>query len=148
MLLLSRTVHFNAAHRLWREDRDEAWNRSTYGSAASPGGFGHNYSLELSVEGRPDPETSMIVNLVDLDRLLKEEVDRPLDHRHLNFEVADFANTVPTAERLAAWIWNRVSARIAKEGWPCRVALLRLTVTPSFSVEMVAPDLSAAASAA
>lgn len=136
MLLLSRTIHFNAAHRLYRADRSEAWNRETYGEASNPGGYGHNYALEVAVEGDASPESGMIVNLTDLDRLLREEVDRPLDHRHLNLEVPEFADAPPTAERLALWIWRRVEARIAREGWPCRLAAVDLRVTPTFSVEI------------
>jgi 6-pyruvoyltetrahydropterin/6-carboxytetrahydropterin synthase len=138
VLLLSRTVHFNAAHRLFRPDRSEEWNRETYGTAANPEGYGHNYTLEVSVTGDLDPESAMIVNLTDLDRLLKEEVDRPLDHRHLNHEIPEFAATPPTAENLALWIWARISARLGREGWRCRIASLRLSVTPTFSVELVA----------
>jgi len=142
VLLLSRTIHFNAAHRLRREDRSEEWNRATYGAAANAEGYGHNYALEVAVAGDVDAESDMVVNLTDLDRVLKEEVDRPLDHRHLNFEIPEFAGTVPTAENLARWIWERVEKRIAREGWPCRLAALTLTVTPTFAVELVADDLS------
>lgn len=138
MLLLSRTIHFNSAHRLFRADRSEEWNRQTYGDASNPGGFGHNYSLEISVAGEPDPVSAMIVNLTELDRILKEEVDRPLDHRHLNFEVPEFATIPATAENLARWIWRRVEERIARERWKCSLARLTLTVTPTFSVEIAA----------
>jgi 6-pyruvoyltetrahydropterin/6-carboxytetrahydropterin synthase len=137
MVLLSRTIHFNAAHRLFNPDKSEEWNRATYGDAANPSGYGHNYALEVSVAGEADADSGMVVNLTDLDRILKEEVDRPLDHRHLNAEIPEFARTVPTAENLARWIWDRVVARLAKEGWPCRLQSLRLTVTPAFSVELV-----------
>ena len=78
----------------------------------------------------------MVVNLTDLDRVLKEEVDRPLDHRNLNHDVPEFATTPPTAENLAAWIWKRVSERVAREKWPCRVVHLRLGLTPGFAVEI------------
>ena len=139
MVLLSRTIHFNAAHRLFNPERSEEWNRATYGDAANPAGYGHNYTLDVSVAGEADAVTGMLVNLTDLDRVLKEEVDRPLDHRHLNAEIPEFAKTVPTAENLARWIWDRLDARLAKEGWPCRLQSLRLTVTPNFSVELVAP---------
>lgn len=141
MLLLSRTIHFNCAHRLFRLDRSEEWNLEAYGKAANPGGLGHNYALELSVAGTPDPDSAMIVNLTDLDRILKDEVDRPLDHRHLNFEVPEFAKIPATAENLASWIWTKVDARIKSEGWDCRIAHLKLTVTPGFSVEMLAEGL-------
>ena len=139
MLLISRTIHFNAAHRLFRRDRPDEWNRATYGAASNPAGYGHNYALELSVAGEIDPANGMVVNLVDVDRVLKEEVDRPLDHRNLNEEIPEFRETVPTAENLARWIWDRVDARLVREKWPCRVAALTLTVTPTFKVELVDP---------
>jgi 6-pyruvoyltetrahydropterin/6-carboxytetrahydropterin synthase len=139
MVLLSRTIHFNAAHRLFNPEKSEEWNRATYGDAANRAGYGHNYALDVSVAGEADAATGMLVNLTDLDRVLKEEVDRPLDHRNLNAEIPEFAKTVPTAENLARWIWDRLASRLTKEGWPCRLQSLRLTVTPNFSVELVAP---------
>ena len=138
MLLLSRTIHFNAAHRLFRRDRSDEWNRATYGAASNAAGYGHNYALEVAVAGEPDPSTGMVINLIDLDRVLKEEVDRPLDHRNLNEEIPEFRDVVPTAENLAAWIWRRVDARIRREGWPCRIASLTLTITPTFRVALTA----------
>jgi len=137
MLLLSRTIHFNAAHRLFNPQKSEEWNRTTYGDASNAAGYGHNYTLDVSVAGAADADSSMVVNLTDLDRILKEEVDRPLDHHNLNHEIPEFETRVPTAENLARWIWDRVAARIEREGWPCRLAALKLTVTPTFSVEMV-----------
>jgi 6-pyruvoyltetrahydropterin/6-carboxytetrahydropterin synthase len=139
MILISRTIHFNAAHRLFRRDRSDEWNRATYGAAANAAGYGHNYALELSVAGEIDADNGMVVNLIDVDRILKEEVDRPLDHRNLNEEIREFRETVPTAENLALWIWDRVDGRLARDGWPCRVAALTLTVTPTFKVELVDP---------
>ena len=138
MLLISRTLHFNAAHRLFRRDRSDEWNRATYGAASNAAGYGHNYALEVAVAGEPDPSTGMVINLIDLDRVLKEEVDRPLDHRNLNEEIPEFRDVVPTAENLAAWIWRRVDARIRREGWPCRIASLTLTITPTFRVALTA----------
>ncbi len=136
MILLSRTIHFNAGRSLWRKDWSPEKNRSVYGDEG-PHGYGHNFRLEVSVEGPVDAETAMVVNLTDLDRILGEEVDAPLDHRNLNADVPAFANVPPTAENLAVWIWKRVADRIAREGWPCRLASLRLQVTPDFAVEMV-----------
>jgi 6-pyruvoyltetrahydropterin/6-carboxytetrahydropterin synthase len=132
---LSRTIHFNAGRSLWRPEWSTEKNRAVYGEEG-PHGYGHNYRLEVAVEGQIDPETSMIVNLTDLDRILKEEVDAPLDHKNLNRDVPDFQRVPPTAENLASWIWKRIEARIAREGWPCRLAHLRLTLEPGFSVEM------------
>src|ERR1700741_1774180 len=132
---LSRTISFNAGRSLWRSDWSEEKNRVVYGEEG-PHGYGHNYRLEVAVEGEIDRETSMIVNLTDLDRILKEEVDAPLDHKNLNRDVPDFASLPPTAENLAAWIGKRFSARIAREAWPCRLVHLRLRLTPGFAVEI------------
>lgn len=135
MIRLSRTIHFNAGRSLWRKDWTSEKNRALYGEE-SPHGYGHNFALEVAVEGRLDPESAMVVNLTDLDRILKEEVDAPLDHKNLNHDVPGFEKLPPTAENIAAWIWRRVSARIEREGWPCRLAHLRLTLTPDFAVEI------------
>ena len=135
MIRLSRKIHFNAGRSLWRPGWTAEKNRAVYGDE-SPHGYGHNYELEVSVEGEADPQTGMVVNLTDLDRVLREEVDRPLDHKNLNTDVPEFAKTPPTAENLAAWIWGRVAARIASESWPCRVVSLRLRLTPDFAVEI------------
>lgn len=135
MIRLSRTIHFNAGRSLWRRDWPEVRNRAVYGEEGLHG-YGHNYELEVAVEGEINPETAMVVNLTDLDRVLKQEVDAPLDHRNLNRDVPEFARVAPTAENLASWIWKRVSARIETEGWPCRLAHLRLRPTPGFAVEI------------
>jgi len=135
MMRLARKIHFNAGRSLWRADWSAEKNRATYGNEG-PHGYGHNYDLEVTVEGKTDPATGMVVNLTDLDRVLKEEVDAPLDHMNLNQDVPEFATTPPTAENLAVWIWKRVAARIEREKWPCRIVHLRLGLTPGFAVEI------------
>lgn len=139
MIRLSRTIHFNAGRSLWRPEWTPEKNRAVYGEEG-PHGYGHNYVLEVAVEGERNPETGMLVNLTDLDRVLKEEVDAPLDHKNLNRDLPAFRDTPPTAENLAVWIWERVAARIQREGWSCRLARLRLRLTPGFAVEIEAPD--------
>jgi 6-pyruvoyltetrahydropterin/6-carboxytetrahydropterin synthase len=135
VIRLSRTLHFNAGRSLWRRDWSEEKNRAVYGEEG-PHGFGHNFRLDVSVEGPLDPESAMVINLTDLDRVLKEEVDGPLDHRNLNRDVPDFASVSPTAENLAVWIWRRMEKRIEQEGWKCRLAGVHLQVTPDFAVEI------------
>lgn len=135
MIRLSRTIRFNAGRSLWRPDWPEEKNRAVYGEE-SPHGYGHNFTLEVAVEGEMDPATGMVVNLTDLDRVLREEVDAPLDHRNLNLDVPAFREVAPTAENVAAWIWGQVEARIRREGWRCRLAHLRLRLTPDFAVEI------------
>ena len=74
MIRLARTIHFNAGRSLWRADWPPEKNLAVYGEE-SPHGYGHNYELEVAVEGEIDPATAMVVNLTDLDRILREEVD-------------------------------------------------------------------------
>ena len=135
MIRLSRQIHFNASRRLWRPKWSRERNRAAFGEE-SPHGYGHNYRLEVEIAGEIDPEKAMVVNLTDLDRILKEEVDRPLDHRNLNLDVPGFETTIPTFENLARWIWDHVAARIQREGWPCRISKLKLSPTPDISVEI------------
>jgi len=137
VIRLSRQIEFNASRRLWRDEWTPERNRAVYGEE-SPHGYGHNYRLRIEVEGEIDPEKAMVVNLTDLDRILKEEVDRPLDHKNLNLDVPEFRETVPTFENLARWIWGRVSARIAAERWPCRLSKLVLSPAPDLSIEIEA----------
>ena len=150
MIRLSRKIEFNASRKLWRPDWTEEKNRSVYGEE-SPHGYGHNYELELAVAGNPDPdvlevevegeidpEKAMVVNLTDLDRILKEEVDRPLDHRNLNLDVPDFRETVPTFENLARWIWDRIARRLDREKWPCRLSRMKLSPGPDLAIAIEA----------
>lgn len=135
MIHLSRKISFNASRSLWRADWPAEKNRATYGEE-SPHGYGFNFGLEVEVEGEVDPERAMVINLTDLDRILKDEVDRPLDHKNLNLDVADFRDIAPTFENIASWIWKRLAARIEKEGWPCRLARLKLAPLPDVRIEI------------
>jgi len=137
VIRLSRLIEFNASRKLWRDDWTAEKNRAAYGEE-SPHGYGHNYRLEIEVEGEIDAEKAMVVNLTDLDRVLKEEVDRPLDHKNLNLDVPEFREIVPTFENLARWIWRRVSDRIERERWPCRLSKLVLSPAPDLSIEIEA----------
>ena len=110
---LTRTARFAAAHRYHRPEWSEARNREVFGPCANPHGHGHNYVLEVTVAGTPDPETGFCVDLGALDALLREHVVAPLDHRHLNHDVPEFAaGTIPTTENLVVLIWNRLERRI------------------------------------
>jgi 6-pyruvoyltetrahydropterin/6-carboxytetrahydropterin synthase len=137
VIRLSRKIEFNASRKLWRDDWSEEKNRAVYGEE-TPHGYGHNFGLEIEVEGEIDAEKAMVVNLTDLDRILKEEVDRPLDHKNLNLDVVEFRNTAPTFENLAQWIWDRIAARLEREAWPCRLSKLRLSPSPDLAIEIEA----------
>jgi 6-pyruvoyltetrahydropterin/6-carboxytetrahydropterin synthase len=80
-----------------------------YGAAANPLGHGHNYVVEVAIEGEPDPVTGMILDLKRLREILEDKVLLVYDHRLLNREVEPFDKLVPTVENIAIDIWNRVA---------------------------------------
>jgi 6-pyruvoyltetrahydropterin/6-carboxytetrahydropterin synthase len=116
VMLLTRKAEFSASHVCANPGWSEERNRQVYGPNANPNGHGHNYVLEVTIEGEPDPVTGMVFDLRELKEILNEEVVEPMDHRFLNKEVAPFDRVVPTAENVAIEIWNRLAGRIGRDG--------------------------------
>ena len=114
-LTVYRSAHFNAAHRLFREDWSDAKNKEIFGKCSNPHYHGHNYELEVGITGAVDDETGFLIDLKILKNIIKEEVENPLDHKNLNVEVADFKDLNPTVENIAVVIWNRLRKRIGAE---------------------------------
>jgi 6-pyruvoyltetrahydropterin/6-carboxytetrahydropterin synthase len=115
-LHLTRRVRFSAAHRYYRPEWSEERNREVFGACANPHGHGHNYVLEVTVAGEVDPETGFVMDLGELDAVLREEVVERLDHRHLNHEVERFGEgrEIPTTENLAKLIWEVLEGRLGE----------------------------------
>lgn len=111
-LTVYRKTHFNAAHRLYRKDWDDEKNFEVFGKCSNPNFHGHNYELEVGVSGPVDPETGFVMNLKELARILKEEVENPFDHKNLNIEVPEFKDLNPTVENIAVVIWKKLRKRI------------------------------------
>jgi 6-pyruvoyltetrahydropterin/6-carboxytetrahydropterin synthase len=133
-LLLTRRVTFAAAHVLRRPDWDEEHNRAVFGDCARD--HGHNYVLEVAVSGDPDPETGMVVNLRDLDVVVREAVVAHVDHRHLNHDVPFLDGLVPTAENLALAFWERLEDRLGERAPAARLQRLRLVESENNTVEV------------
>jgi 6-pyruvoyltetrahydropterin/6-carboxytetrahydropterin synthase len=138
-VFLTRQIHFNLARRIHNPALSEEENRRIYGEANNPHGFGHNVSLEASVGGEVDPETGMVMNLVDLDRILRQEVHDRFDHRNVNLDVPPFDRLPPTAENLALWMWERIAGALPTG---VRLAHLRLQLTRDFRVDLGDPGLA------
>jgi len=113
-MFLTRKAEFSASHvcanPAWSTDR----NQAVYGNNANPHGHGHNYVLEVTLTGDPDPVTGMVFDLRELKEILNREVVDPMDHRFLNKEVAPFDRVIPTTENLAVEIWKRIDPQIRK----------------------------------
>lgn len=111
---LTRVIRFSAAHRYFRPDWSPEENARAFGLCAREHGHGHNYRCAVTVTGPVADQTGMVVDLGVLDQLLVRVVRDPLDHRHLNLDVPEFAygRQVPTAEALAVWVWQQLESRL------------------------------------
>ncbi len=108
MVYLTRRASFSAAHRLWSNALSEAENIAVYDKCANPNGHGHNYTLEVTVRGTPDPRTGMLLNLTDLKQAMNEQVIDAVDHKHLNYDVPWLEGCIPTTEVLVVKFWDRL----------------------------------------
>jgi len=104
--VVTRRVHFNAAHRLFNPRFSDAENERTFGVCNNPNFHGHNYDLEVSVEGEVDPATGYVMDIQRLKELVTERLVRHLDHKNLNLDVPWFADLNPTAEHIAVLCWR------------------------------------------
>ena len=86
-LTVYRKAHFNAAHRLYNKDWDDSRNQAVFGKCSNPNYHGHNYELEVGVTGTIHPETGFLINLDELKKIIKEEVEDQFDHKNLNLEI-------------------------------------------------------------
>ncbi len=123
---VTRRVHFNAAHRVHNPKFSAEWNLKTFGECNNPNYHGHNYELELTVEGEVDPETGYVMDLNLLKELAQDRLLRHLDHRNLNLDVPWLAGVLPSTENLVVAIWNQLAPRVPRG----RLAKLTLWETP------------------
>lgn len=112
---VSRKAHFNAAHRLFRNDWGEEKNKAVFGKCSNPNYHGHNYELIVGVTGPIDQETGFVMDLKVLKDLIREKVEDVLDHKNLNLEVPEFKEINPTAENIAVVIWNKLREHIGQD---------------------------------
>ncbi len=129
---VTRSLHFNAGHRLMNPAWSDARNSEVFGPCANPHGHGHNYELDVTLEGPVDPDTGYVMDLGELKRIVTEVVVDDVDHRNLNVEVPWLAGVNPTTENFVVAIWKRIEPRI-----PEGVRLVRLVLreTPRNWVE-------------
>jgi 6-pyruvoyltetrahydropterin/6-carboxytetrahydropterin synthase len=128
----TRKVHFSAAHRLYRADWSDERNAEVFGACSNPNWHGHNYELEVTVEGAVDETTGFVMDLKRLKRLVNERVVDDVDHKNLNTEVAWLEGVNPSTENVAVAIWSRLTDQLP-DG--VRLAKVLLRETPRNWVE-------------
>jgi len=127
-----RRAHFNAAHRLHNPKWSDEKNQVVFGLCNNPNYHGHNYELEVKVTGDVDPETGMVIDLVWLADLIKQEIEHRFDHKNLNLDTEEFRDLIPSAENICLIIWQ-----ILRQHLPESLDLLvRLYETPRNFVEV------------
>jgi 6-pyruvoyltetrahydropterin/6-carboxytetrahydropterin synthase len=112
MLLVTKRLHFSASHRLHNPKLSDAQNREIYGKCNNPHGHGHNYLLEVTVAGKENPKTGMVIDLKELKEIIQKRVIDQVDHAHLNFDVPFLKGKIPTTEVLAKEFWKLLQKEI------------------------------------
>lgn len=123
---VTRKTHFNAAHRLHNPDKSEAWNEEMYGPCNHPNWHGHNYEMEVTVAGEPDPETGYLIDLGVLKSIIHKRVVDKVDHKNLNLDVDFMDGVIPSTENFVIAIWNELADALPSGRLHC----VRLYETP------------------
>jgi len=133
---VTRRLHFNAAHRLYRPDWSDERNAEVFGPCSNPHWHGHNYEILVTVAGEPDADTGYVMDLGELKALVNKRVIDQVDHRNLNVEVPWLEGLNPTTENFVIAIWERLA-----DGMPEGVDLERIVLyeTPRNFVEYTGP---------
>jgi len=135
MIYLTRRATFSAAHYYWNEAWTPEKNELVFGRCANRNGHGHNYTLEVTVAGEPDPVTGFVLDLKWLKDVIAREVLDVYDHRHLNLEAPEFRNEIPTTENIAIAAWVRLEPAIARGGQKAKLSRVRVYETPEIFAE-------------
>lgn len=112
VLTVTRSYDFSASHRLHSRLLSDEENAALFGKCNWPNGHGHNYDVEVTLTGAPDPTTGLLFLPERLDALVDEEVLKPYDHRHLNHDAPEFRDLNPTSENLTRVIWDKLARRL------------------------------------
>jgi 6-pyruvoyltetrahydropterin/6-carboxytetrahydropterin synthase len=134
MIYISRTEHFNAAHKLYNPNWSEEKNREVFGPCANSNWHGHNFDLIVTVKGTPDPDTGFVIDLKKLSKIIRSEVIEKLDHKNLNLDVDFMRGKMASTEILAMEIWKILDKEI-KSISQARLHRITLYETPRNFVE-------------
>ena len=132
MVYLTRSEHFNAAHKLYNPAWSYQKNEEVFGKCANENWHGHNYELLVTVKGEPGPDTGFVFDVKRLSNIIKEHVIDKIDHRNLNVDVAFMKGKMCSTENLSIAIWNELAPHL-----PEGVLLhgIKLYETPRIYVE-------------
>ena len=114
-VLITKKFEFSSSHRYWKDDWSDEKNEEMFGICTSPYGHGHNYELHVTISGKIDPDTGMIINLSDLKKHVNEIVNL-FDHKFLNLDTPYFKDKIPTTENIANVMFELIENQIKDKG--------------------------------
>ena len=129
MLTITKSFEFCASHRLFNPDWSDEKNFEIYNKCSNPSYHGHNFKLEVSISGEVSPDTGMIINLSELDKIVKKEIVDELDHKNLNKDVPWIDTKIVSLENLIQIIWDKINQSLAKEAPKVRLEQILLWET-------------------
>ena len=130
-ITICRKSHFNSAHKLYNKTWSKDKNLKVFGKCSYENFHGHNYELIVKLYGEINEDTGMLMDLSDLKKIIKDEVEEKLDHKNLNLDIDYFKDKITSTENLAIYIWNRLNDAINIE---CKLTVV-LYETPRNFVE-------------
>jgi 6-pyruvoyltetrahydropterin/6-carboxytetrahydropterin synthase len=134
---VTRRVHFSAAHRLHRPEWSDERNAEVFGDCSNPNWHGHNYEIEVTVEGPIDPETGFVMDLKQLKGLIEDRVLADVDHKNLNTEVQWLEGVIPSTENVTVAVWDRLVNMLPGQ---IRLVKVLLRETPRNWAEYTGPE--------
>ena len=130
-ITICRKSHFNSAHKLYNKTWSKEKNLKVFGKCSYENFHGHNYELIVKLYGEINEDTGMLMDLSDLKKIIKDEVEEKLDHKNLNLDIDYFKDKITSTENLAIYIWNRLNDAINVD---CKLTVV-LYETPRNFVE-------------
>lgn len=132
MVYLTRSEHFNAAHKLYNPNWSLEQNEAVFGKCANENWHGHNYELLVTIKGKPDPNTGFVFDVKRLSLIIRDHIIEKLDHRNLNLDVDFMQGKMCSTENLAIAIWQQLQPHLPQD---VQLHCIKLYETPRIYVE-------------
>ncbi len=137
MIEITTQYTLAASHRLWNPAWNEQKNLDAYDKCSNSRGHGHNYRVEVTLRGKPDPATGHIMDPTQRDEIIHRELIEPFDHKNLNEDTPEFAALIPTVENIARVFWDRLDGKFH----PAELARVAVWETDKTCAEYFGPHV-------
>ena len=132
--IITKRYHFSSSHKYGNSYWSDEKNYQVFGKDYDT--HGHNYILEVSVQGPINPETGWLTDLQKLNKIVKEKVVNVLDHSQIEEDIPWFQGKQPSSENILVWAWEEIAPRIPQG----ELQRLRLVETHSIYTDYFGPS--------